>query len=394
MLLTDTAIRNAKPGPKIQKLKDGDGLFLFVMPNGGKWWRFRYRFEGAEKMLSFGTYPEVPLKLARERRDEARAQVAACTDPSAHRKDQRRQDRLVLANTFLALANDWFDHKCASGWSKSSADKARFYLDKDLIPALGERPASSITRLDLVELIRRVEQRRAFNVAKKMRGWLSQIFRRAVATGILEHDPASELGVVMVRAPKAKPHASLPLEELPAFLRALSGYEGSPLTLHAINLLLLTGVRPGELRNAKWSEVDFNNMTWSVPAERMKMRRPHIVPLPRQAVTIFRELRIITGHLSLLFPSRDDREKPMSENTINTAFSRIGYKGRQTGHGFRHLLSTALNEKGHNRDWIERQLSHGDSDEIRGIYNHAEYIEQRRTMMQAWADHLDTLRPR
>lgn len=394
MPLTDIGLRNIKPTLKVQKLKDGDGLFLFVTPQGGKWWRFRYRFGGSEKMLSLGTYPEIPLRTARERRDEARAQVANGTDPSTHRKDKRRQERLVLGNTFAVLANEWFEHKRSSGWSKASADKARFYLDKDLLPALGDRPMTAITRLELVEFLRGVERRKAFNAARKMRGWLSQIFRRAVAIGVIEINPASELGIVAAPAPRAKHHASLPLTELPAFLEAMAGYQGSPLTRYAIDLLLLTGVRPGELRHALWSEIDFERALWSIPGERMKMKRPRIVPLPRQAVAMVRELRTITGRSPLLLPSRDNRDKPMSENTINTAFSRVGFKGRQTGHGFRHLISTALNEQGHPSDWIERQLAHGDADEIRGIYNHAQYIEQRRTMMQTWADHLDTQRPR
>ena len=240
-------------------------------------------------------------------------------------------------------------------------------------------------------MLRRFEQRKAFNVAKKARGWLGQIFKYAMVKGVIDRNPATDLDVVAVRGPATRPHAALRASELPGLLLAVNKYRGSPLTKLAIRLLLLTGVRPGELRHARWTEFDLDAALWSVPAERMKMRKPHLVPLPKQAIQALQELKALTGTSPLLFPSRDNRERPMSENTVNVAFARIGYKGKQTGHGFRHLISTTLNEMNFNRDWIERQLAHGDANEIRGTYNHATYIEQRREMMQAWADHLDNL---
>jgi integrase len=390
MPLSDTAIRAAKPRAELYRMADFDGLVLHVTPNGGKWWRLRYYFAGKAKMLSLGTYPEVGLKEARTRRDEARKLVAAGVDPSAHRKQTRIEHRLALGNTFQAVASEWFEFKSPT-WAASTREKIRFYLDSDLIPLLGERLITDLRRPDLVNVLRVFERRKAFNVAKKARGWLGQIFKFATSKGLIENNPATGLEVVAAAAPPTKAHASLPLHRLPSFLQALSGYQGSPLTLASIQLLLLTGVRPGELRKAQWSEFDLTAATWSIPAERMKMRRAHIVPLPTQAVQILERLRQITSYSELVFPSRDDRRKPMSENTVNVAFSRLGFKGQQTGHGFRHLISTALNERGFNRDWIERQLAHGDDNEIRQIYNQAQYLDQRRQMMQTWADYISTL---
>ena len=370
MPLSDAALRAAKPRERPYKLSDFDGLTLIVTPKGGKWWRFRYRFAGNEKMLSFGTYPEVSLRDARDQRDAARKLIAAGTDPSTRRKQDQREQQAAMGNTFAALSNEWYSHKHPT-WAPSTRDKIRFYLDRDLIPLMRERPVAEVTRPELVDILRLIEKRKAFNIAKKARGWLNQMFRFALAKGVIDRNPATDLDVVAASAPQTQPHASLPLEQLPAFLRALDGYRGSPLTYYSIRLLLLTGVRPGELRHAPWSEFDLDRQLWSIPAERMKMRRSHLVPLPTQAVQMLRELNTITSYSGLLFPSRDDRYKPMSENTVNGAFRRLGYKGKQTGHGFRHLISTALNEKGYNRDWIERQLAHGDENEIRDVYNQA-----------------------
>ncbi|MBA4285262.1 MAG: integrase [Xanthomonadaceae bacterium] len=390
MPLNDTRIRAAKADTRPYKLGDFDGLSLHVQPNGSKWWRFRYRFLGKEKMLSLGTYPEVSLLEARERRDAARKLVATGIDPSRQREADRRAHAAVLGHTFRALANEWFEVRQAKS-ADSTRAKIRFYLDRDLIPILGDRPLPDITRPELVDVLRRFEQRKAFNVAKKARGWLGQLFKYAMVKGVIDRNPATDLDVVAIRGPATQPHAALRVSEVPGLLLALNKYRGSPLTKLAVRLLLFTGVRPGELRNARWAELDLDAALWSVPAERMKMRKPHLVPLPTQAIQALRELKALTGTSPLLFPSRDNRERPMSENTVNVAIARIGYKGKQTGHGFRHLISTTLNDMNYNRDWIERQLSHGDANGIRGTYNHALYIEQRHKMMQAWADYLDNL---
>jgi len=390
-MLTDTALRQAKRGPKPQYLFDGGGLYLQVMPAGGKWWRLKYRFDGKSKLLSLGVYPDIGIRQARERRDAARKLLAQGLDPSEQRKTDKRESKARRDNSFAAMAEAWYSKKSGT-WAPATAAKARFYLDRDLLPALGERPIAEIRRTDLVDVLARIESRDALDVAKKCRGWLSGVFRYALAAGVLEANPATDLDVVAAPMPRRRQLPHLPIAELPGFLRAVDDYRGDPATVQAIRLLLLTAVRPGELRAARWKEFDLDNALWNIPAERMKMRRPHVVPLPAQAVTILRDLQAAAGRRELVFPSRDDPRQSMSENTVNAAIARMGYKGRQTGHGFRHLVSTALNERGYNRDWIERQLAHGDENEIRAVYNKAEYLDQRRGMMQAWADYVDALR--
>lgn len=389
MPLSDSAIRTAKPREKLYRLADANGLCLEVTPTGSKLWRYRYRFNGKAKMLALGIYPAVTLQKARHLRDAARQLLAEGKDPSAERKaEQEAQQSEGL--TFEALAQEWHAYR-APRWAKSTADKTAAYLASDLLPALGNRPVKAITRPELVELIRRIEDRGAHNVAKKCRQWLSQIFRYGLAKGSVDSNPATDLDVVAAHAPATCHHPHVSFAELPELLGKIEGARTNVLTRHAIRLLVLTGVRPGELRAAPWAEFDLDAAVWTIPKERMKARRPHVVPLPRQAVAILRQLQEITGAYALVFAGRNNSARPMSENTINKALSEAGYKGRQTGHGFRHLLSTELNSRGYNRDWIERQLAHGDQDEIRDTYNHAIYLEQRRDMMQAWADSIDAL---
>ena len=390
-MLTDTAVRQVKATPKPQYLFDGGGLYLQVAPSGGKWWRLKYRFQGKARLLSLGVYPDISIREARERRAAARKLLAQGLDPSDERKSDKRESKARRDNTFVAMAEAWYLRKSGT-WAPSTAAKARFYLDRDLLPALGERPIVEIRRTELVDVLAKIESRDALDVAKKCRGWLSGVFRYALAAGVLEANPATDLDIVAMPAPRRRQLPHLPLSELPGFLQALDSYRGEATTTHAIRLLLLTAVRPGELRAARWEEFDLDAALWSIPAERMKMRRPHTVPLPAQAVAILREMYETRVRRELLFPSRDDTRQPMSENTVNLAIHRIGYKGRQTGHGFRHLVSTALNERGYNRDWIEKQLAHGDDNEIRAVYNKAEYLDQRRDMMQAWANELDALK--
>lgn len=390
MPLTDTKIRQAKAGDKPQKLSDSLGLYLEVMPNGSKLWRLKYRLAGKEKRYAIGAYPAVPLAEARERRDEARKLIAAGTDPVQARKDEQRHAALSAENTFEGLANEWLAYN-APRWAKTTAYKAALYLRNDLISSIGRRPVAEITRPELVDLLRRIEARETFDVAKKCRQWLNQIFRFGLAKGLLQYNPATDLDVIAAATPAVKHHPFVPAIELPALLQSLGAYKGNILTKYAVRLLTLTAVRPGELRTAPWCEFDLENALWTIPAARMKMRRPHLVPLPKQAVALLRELHAITGHFDLVFAGRNDPKRPMSENTINKCLADLGYKGRQTGHGFRHLLSTELNGRGYNKDWIERQLAHGDNDEIRATYNHAHYLDQRRDMMQWWADHLQQL---
>ncbi|MDG9926549.1 MULTISPECIES: integrase arm-type DNA-binding domain-containing protein [unclassified Pseudomonas] len=387
--LTDSAIKVAKPKDKPYKLADGQGLYLEVMPSGSKLWRLKYRHSDKEKRLALGAYPTVPLQKARQRREEARQQLAEGIDPGEQKK-AARQAQKAEGLTFEALAREWYTYN-APRWAESTAYKAKLYLENDLIPGIGSRPVAGITRPDLVELVRKVEARGTLNAAGKIRQWLHQIFRYGLARGVVETNPATDLDVVAAPAKATRHHPHVPFAELPDLLEKLEATRLHTQTRWAIRLLILTAVRPGELRAAPWAEFDLDAATWTIPKERMKARRPHLVPLPRQAVAILRELQDVTGRYALLFPGQQNPERPMSENTINKALRLMGYEGRQTGHGFRHLLSTELNSRGYNRDWIERQLAHGDADEIRDTYNHATYLEQRREMMQAWADSVDAL---
>lgn len=394
LVLTAIEVRNAKAADKPRKLFDGGGLYLHLTPDGGKRWRLKYRFDGRERLLALGTYPAIDLATARARRDEARRLLAEGTDPSAQRKTDREAARTARAQTFRVYAEEWFATH-AAGWRPATRDKVRQYLDRDLLPALRDRPIAEVRRTELVALLRRIEERGAFDVVKKVRTWLFAIFAHAaVCGGIAEGqpNPAADLHLVAKRTDRQRrAHPHLTPDELPGFLAAIDGYKGDRQTAIALRLHLLTAVRPGELRHAPWSEFDLDNATWSIPAARMKMGRPHVVPLPDQAVALLRELRALNDRSELAFPSRDRRDRPISENTLNTAIARIGYGGRQTGHGFRHLVSTALNERAYNRDWIERQLAHGDDDAIRDTYNGAQYLKQRRRMMQAWADEIDRM---
>ncbi|MCY1295058.1 Prophage integrase IntA [compost metagenome] len=387
--LTDSAVRTAKPREKLYRLSDTQGLCLEITTTGSKLWRFRYRFAGKPKMISLGAYPEVTLAKARELRTAARSLVADGVDPSLHKQAEKRA-REAESYTFEKLAEEWYAYN-SPRWAEATAYKARLYLDNDIIPAIGKRPAAEITRPDLVDLVRKVEARGTLNAAGKIRQWLNQVFRFGLAKGVVEANPATDLDVVAAHAPRARHHPHVPLSEIPELLEKLSAAACDLPTRVAIRLLLITGVRPGELRNAPWAEFDLQAGTWTIPAARMKARRPHIVPLPTQAVALLRELEELTGRYPLAFAGRHNPDRSMSENTINKALRLIGYEGRQTGHGFRHLLSTELNGRGYNRDWIERQLAHGDKDEIRDTYNHANYLEQRREMMQAWADSIDAL---
>lgn len=387
--LTDSAIKAAKPRDKAYKLTDGQGLYLEVMPTGSKLWRLKYRHSDKEKRLALGAYPTLPLQQARQKRAEARELLAQGVDPSSKRKAAKQAQR-ADGVTFEALAREWFTYN-SPRWAESTTYKAKLYLENDLIPGIGSRPVKAITRPDLVELVRKVEARGTLNAAGKIRQWLHQIFRFGLASGVVDANPATDLDVVAAPAKAARHHPHIGFAELPELLEKIDSTNISTLTRCAIRLLALTAVRPGELRAAPWSEFDLDAATWTIPKERMKARRPHMVPLPRQAVAILRQLEEISGSYALLFPGQQKADRPMSENTINKALRLMGYEGRQTGHGFRHLLSTELNGRGYNKDWIERQLAHGDNDEIRGTYNHATYLEQRREMMQAWADSIDAL---
>lgn len=391
--LTDTEARSAAPRDKLYRLSAGDGLTLAVTPAGAKYWQLRYRYGGKPKTFSIGVYPLVSVAEARAKASAAKGQLLNGIDPSEHKRQNKLALRLSVARTFGDAAARWVEHNTPR-WKPATLEKVRQYLDKDLLPPLGKRPLANITPLELGFVVEKIEARKAFNVAKKTRQWLSAIFDYAIAKGLADANPAEKLGSVATYAPPSENHAHLTLDELPGFLRALDEYQGSPLTKGATWLAIWTANRPGVTRTLRWSELDLENALWTIPRGRAGMKRgySHLTPLPRQAVALLRDLHKLSGSYQYVFIGRNDPRQPMSDGAINSALKVMGYGGKQTAHGFRHLVSTALNDQGWEADWIERQLAHGDPDEIRGTYNKAHYLDQRRKMMQAWADYLDKIK--
>jgi integrase len=388
MPLTDTAIRNAKPQLKPFKLFDGGGLFLLVNPNGSRWWRLKFRIGGKEKLLSLGVYPDVSLKEARDKRDEARKLIAQGIDPSA----QRKATRAAEAETFEAIAREWLA-KFGPSWTPEHAERITRRFERNVFPWIGARPVREVTAPELLAVLRRIEERGALDTAHRAHQNCGQVFRYAVATGRAERDPSADLRGALPPV-NDKHHASITdPKAIGALLRAMEGYQGSFVVLCALRLAPLVFVRPGEMRGAEWAEIDFEKAEWRIPASKMKMREQHIVPLSVQALAILRELHPLTGAGRYLFPSERTGERPMSENTVNAALRRLGYsKDEMTGHGFRSMASTLLNEQGWHRDAIERQLAHAERNAVRAAYNYAEHLPERRRMMQAWADYLDGLK--
>jgi integrase len=389
-LLADLQIRRAKPATKPYKLVDGKGLYLLVHPNGSKYWRLKYRIGGKEKLLAIGVYDEVSLGAARKARDAARALVGEGRDPVIERQQRKAENLAALGTTLDVVAREWMAAN-AERWSPAHVEKVRSILENNLLGSLGSLPVNAITPEMLLGVLRKIEKRGALEVAFRVRQWSSAVFRYAIATGRAREDPAAVLrGALKTRTPES--HASLGHDEIGEFARKVEGYDGQPATRLGLMLLALTFVRPGELRAAEWSEFDLRAAEWRIPAERMKMRAPHIVPLSRQAIEILRELQKITGHSRLLFPNERRPETYTSENTFLYALYRLGYHGRATGHGFRASASTILNELGFHSDVIERQLAHAERNKIRAAYNKAEYLPERCALMQDWADLLDLLK--
>lgn len=386
MLLTDAKIRTAKPQNKPYTLNDGNGLSLLIDTNGSKGWRFRYRFAGKPKMISFGTYGDVSLAEARTKRDEARAQVAQGINPSDARKADKVALKYSLENTFEAISREWHSSKQTT-WSENYAKEVLNCLSKDVFPYLGQRPIDQIKPLELLTVLQKIEKRGALEQACKIRRRCGEVFRYAVVTGRALYNPAPDLASALNK-PQANHFPFLTADEIPEFVTALENYQGSQLSKYATQLLMLTGVRTIELRAAEWKEFDLDNALWEIPKERMKKRRPHLVPLSTQAIDILKKLKVISGNYTLVFPGRNDVRKPMSEATINKVIKMIGYHGKLTGHGFRHMMSTILHEKGFDSAWIEMQLAHVDKNSIRGTYNHAQYLDGRREMLRWYADNL------
>ncbi|UCB31823.1 hypothetical protein J9874_02374 [Duffyella gerundensis] len=389
MALTDVKVRSAKPTDKAFKLTDGEGMHLMVHPNGSKYWRLQYRFDGKQKTLALGVYPEITLSEARQRRDEAKRKVANGIDPSEQKKVDKQVRKVAIENNFKTIVLEWHEYKLP-GWSKGYAEDLMEAFENDIFPDLGKRPIAEIKPLEMLTTLRKLERRGVLDKLRKIRQACNQVFRYAIVTGRAENNPASELASALV-TPKAQHFPHLLADELPKFLQALAAYTGSPITRNATMILMLTGVRTIELRQAEWKEFDLEKAIWEVPKERMKMRRPHMVPLSDQVVEALREIQAVTGRYNLVFPGRNDITKPMSEASINQVLKRVGYHGRATGHGFRHTMSTILHEQGFNTAWIELQLAHVDKNTIRGTYNHAQYLEQRRDMLQWYGDYVDGL---
>lgn len=389
MALTDTEIRKAKPTARSYKLADSGGLFLMVMPTGGKLWRWKYRIDGKEKLMALGRYPAVSLAKARSRHAEGRSLLGDGTDPMERRKSEKTAATIAVEHSFQKIAEEWHKH-WSVGKSERHADAVSRRLKADVFPAIGGASIAEIEAPALVALLKLIEQRGAFDIAKRALETVGQVFRYAIAHGYCKRNPAADIkpADILKSTPKSN-YARVDAKDLPGLLRAIEVYQGTPVTRLAIKLMAHSFVRTGELIGARWSEFDFNAKRWDIPAERMKMRTPHIVPLSSQAIEVLELLQQLTGNGDLLFPGDRDPKKPMSNNTILKALERMGYKGRMTGHGFRGVASTSLHEQGFDHQHIDLQLAHAPRNAVSAAYNHALYLEPRAKMMQCWSDYLE-----
>jgi len=393
MPITDVLIKSARPSGKALRLFDGGGLYLEVVPSGSKYWRLKYRYAGREKRLALGVYPETGLKLARQRRDDARRLLSNGVDPGAARLAQKNSRKTAAANTFEPLAREWFATR-QSSWVASHAAKNWHRIEKNLLPWLGKRPITEITAPELLSVLRRVESRGKLDTAHRSRQLASKVFRYAIASGRAERDPAQDLRGTLT--PHAKRHLAAVTDpkQVGPLLMAIDSYVGTPVVMAALRLSPLVFVRPGELRKARWSEVDLERSEWCIPAERMKMKQPHMVPLSSQAAAILESLHPVTERSEFVFPGARSFQKPMSENAINAALRYMGVDGEtMCGHGFRAMARTILDEVLNFRvDVIEHQLAHAVRDANGRAYNRTAHLEARRKMMQDWADYLDGLK--
>ncbi|MBG5883699.1 integrase arm-type DNA-binding domain-containing protein [Providencia alcalifaciens] len=404
MALSDTKVRSAKSEDKAYKLTDGNGLFLLVHPNGSKYWRFRYRFGGKEKMLAFGVYPDVSLANAREKRDEARKFVASGIDPSEKRKEVKEEQQKEF-NTFEKVARDW--HATNKKWSEGHSHRVLKSLEDNIFAAIGKRNIAELKTRDLLEPIKAVEMSGRLEVAARLQQRVTGIMRYAVQSGLIDYNPAQDMAGAVATGKRVH-RAALELKRLPEFLQRIDDYKGRPLTKLAVKLTLLVFIRSSELRFARWDEIDFKNAMWTIPAEReaiegvkhshrgSKMRTPHLVPLSRQAIETLKQIYQFSGNHELIFIGDHNPRKPMSENTVNNALRVMGYdtKTEVCGHGFRTMACSSLIESGlWSKDAVERQMSHQERNSVRAAYIHkAEHIEERRLMVQWWADYLDANR--
>jgi integrase len=389
MVLSDNAIRKTATASKPVRLSDERGLYMLLNPDGSRWWRFDYRINSTRKTLSFGVYPEVSLKLARERRDEARTQIANGIDPSQKRKAAKLADE----NSFEAIAREWFE-KFKPQWVDTHSDKIIRRLERDIFPWIGKRPIGSIKAPELLMVLRRVEARGAVETAHRAMQNCGQVFRYAISTGRADHNPAADLRGAIPPTKGRNLAAITEPSQIGPLLRAIDSYSGTHVTRSALRLAPLVFLRPGELRKGEWSEINFDTAEWRVPGSRMKMRVDHIVPLSKQALVVLRELHPWTGKGKYLFPSGRTDKRPMSDNAVLAALRRMGFpKDEMSGHGFRAMARTVLDEVlGQRVDWIEHQLAHAVKDANGRAYNRTAHLPQRHKMMQVWADYLDDLR--
>ena len=389
--LTDTKVRTAKPAKKPQKFFDGGGLFLLVTPTGGKLWRFKYRFGGNEKLLCIGTYPGTSLAEARQRRDQASSLLAKGVDPRETKKAQKAAGKQE-AETLEIIAREWYA-KFSPSWAPSHAKTTIRRLELFIFPWLGTKPVKAVSAPELLSVLRRIEAKGALETAYRVKQVCGQVFRYAIAIGRAERDPSGDLrGAIPPASGKHMATITDP-KEIGGLLRSIDDYRGNIVTRCALQLAPLVFVRPGELRQAEWSEFDLEMAEWRIPAEKMKAGAVHIVPLSRQALGILREIHPLTGHGRYVFPSPRTDSRPMSSNAILSALRRMGYaKDEMSGHGFRSMASTLLNEHGWNRDAIERQLAHAERNRVRAAYNYAEFMSERKKMMQVWADYLEGIK--
>lgn len=394
MKLSDATVRKAKPEAKPRKLTDGGGLYVMIHPNGGKYWQLAYRFAGKQKTLALGVYPDVSLSDARERREQARKLLANGSDPGVIKQTQKRQAKFAAANTFEAVAREWVENR-TNDWTEGHKALTLRTLEQDAFPSLGRRPIAEITPAELLATMKAIEKRGALEIAGRVLQRCSAVFRYGIATSRCNSNPATELRGAL-KSPKRAHYTTIEKGGFPQLLRDIDSYQGSPVTTYALQLMALTFTRTSELIEAEWREIDLDRAEWLIRADRMKMRRPHLVPLSRQAVAVFREAAKLSSDRQYVFPNRNDPTKPASKAVILRALGRMGYTGKMTGHGFRSAASTMLNENkskwGIHRDVIELQLAHVEKNASRAAYNFAEYLDERRAMMQLWADYLDKLK--
>ena len=390
MKLTDKQCRTVKPQDKLYILGDGQGMFLYVYPNGSKYWRFKYRIDGKQKLLAFGVYPEVTLKEARNKREEARTLIRQGIDPSSHKKAEQREKRMNNANTFKAIAEEWLEVK-KDGWSEGYYTATTRRLEQNIFPEIGDMPIKEIEPPILLDVLKKIQERGANEMAYRVKAICGEVFRYAIVTGRGSRDPSQDLHGAL-KAYKKENYAAIEPNEIPQLLHDMAAHQSRSRrhTYLATKMLMLTFVRTSEMIEATWDEFDFKEKMWTIPEERMKMGKPHLVPLSKQVIDILNELKNISEGSKYIFPSHFNKHKHMSNNTVLKSLGDMGYKGRMTGHGFRALAMITLKEKlRYQHEIIDRQLAHTQKSKIDRAYDRSKFLEERTVMMQDWADYID-----